>query len=190
MTDRELRSLMEQSPGYAQRLIFDKYCGYVYAVCANRLKNIASSEDIDECVSDAFAAVFRYFDSPSDRDGDIKGIIGTIARRTAINAYRSLSRKYGLSVPIDEELSGSLRSSHRVDEDAERKAVREILLDCIGKLGEPDSSIVIFHYFYGKTYKQIASRTGLSDAAVQKRISRSRDKLRKLLREAGITEEG
>jgi DNA-directed RNA polymerase specialized sigma24 family protein len=38
--------------------------------------------------------------------------------------------------------------------------------------------------------KQIASLTGMSDSAVQQRLSRSRKRLRELLSEAGITEEG
>ena len=190
MTDIELRSLMEQSADIGQRALFDEYCGYVYAVCANKLKNVGTKEDIDECVSDAFAAIFRYFDKPSDRNGDIKGIIGTITKRTAIDAYRRLSKKFGSTVSIDEELSATMHSPHRVDEEAERAAVREIVLDCVDRLGEPDSSIITFHYFYGKTSKQIASLISLSDSAVQKRISRAREKLRKLLGEAGITEEG
>lgn len=190
MTDSELRSIMEQSKEKGQRAVFDEYCGYVYAVCANKLRSIGTDEDIDECVSDAFAAVFRYFDSPTDHNGDIKGVIGTITKRTAIDYYRRLSRKIGTTVSIDDELSASLHSEYRVDIDTEKKAVRDILFDCIDRLGEPDSSIIIFHYFYGKTSKQIASLMTLSDVAVQKRMSRAREKLRKLLGEAGITEEG
>lgn len=190
MTDRELGSLMEQSAGIGQRALFDEYCSYVYAVCANKLKSVGTNEDIDECVSDVFAAIFRYFDKPSGRDGDIKWIIGTIAKRTAVDYYRRLSKKHDSTVSIDEELSRTIHSPYRVDVEVEHAAVREILVDCIERLGKPDSAIVSFHYFYGKTSKQIASITGFSEAAVQKRISRARDKLRILLSEAGINEEG
>lgn len=190
MTDSHIRSAMRRSPETGQRMIFDEYCGYVYAVCANKLKSVGTNEDIDECVSDAFAAIFRHFDVPSETDGDVKGIIGTIAKRTAIDAYRRLSRKYKNTVSIDDELSKTLYSPQKVDADAEKSAVRSILFDCIDKLGEPDSSVIVFHYFYGKTSKQIASIINMTDAAVQKRISRARGKLKKLLYEAGITEEG
>lgn len=190
MTDSEIRSVLKQSPDKGQRMIFDEYCGYVYAVCSNKLKSVGTNEDIDECVSDAFAAIFRHFDVPSDINGDIRGIIGTITKRTAIDAYRRLAKKYRTTVPIDDELSATLYSPQRVDADAERSAVRNILFDCIERLGEPDSSVIVFHYFYGKTSKQIASIINMTDAAVQKRISRARGKLKKLLCEAGITEEG
>ena len=93
MTDRELRNIMEQSAENGRRALFDEYCGYVYAICANKLKTCGSSEDIDECLSDTFAAVFRYLDGASGQDGDLKGIIGTIAKRTAIDYFRRLSSK-------------------------------------------------------------------------------------------------
>ena len=78
----------------------------------------------------------------------------------------------------------------RVEDAAERSALRATVFDCIKKLGEPDSSIIVYFYYYGKKTKQIASLVGLSDSAVQKRMSRARKKLRELLSEAGINEEG
>ena len=166
---------MEQSPEAGRRALFDEYCGYVYAICANKLRNCGTSEDVDECLSDTFAAVFRYLDSASGKDGDLKGIIGTIANRT---------------VSIDSENFRELSSEIRVEEAAERSALRETVLDCIKRLGEPDSSIIVYFYYYGKKTKQIAPLVELTDSAVQKRLSRARKKLEELLREAGITGEG
>ena len=190
MTDRELRNIMEQSAENGRRALFDEYCGYVYAICANKLKTCGSSEDIDECLSDTFAAVFRYLDGASGQDGDLKGIIGTIAKRTAIDYFRRLSSRGDKTVSIDSGNFGELPSDMRVEDAAERSALRATVFDCIKKLGEPDSSIIVYFYYYGKKTKQIASLVGLNDSAVQKRMSRARKKLRELLSEAGINEEG
>ena len=181
---------MEQSAENGRRALFDEYCGYVYAICANKLKTCGSSEDIDECLSDTFAAVFRYLDGASSQDGDLKGIIGTIAKRTAIDYFRRLSSKGDKTVSIDSGIFGELPSDMRVEDAAERSALGATVFDCIKKLGEPDSSIIVYFYYYGKKTKQIASLVGLSDSAVQKRMSRARKKLRELLSEAGINEEG
>ncbi len=190
MTDKELRRKMEQSPEAGRRALFDEYCGYVYAICANKLRNCGTSEDVDECLSDTFAVVFRYLDSASGKDGDLKGIIGTIAKRTAIDYFRRLAPKSDRTVSIDSENFRELSSEIRVEEAAERSALRETVLDCIKRLGEPDSSIIVYFYYYGKKTKQIASLVELTDSAVQKRLSRARKKLEELLREAGITGEG
>lgn len=190
MTDKELHRIMEQSAEEGRRALFDVYCGYVYAICANKLKGCGTSEDADECLSDTFAAVFRYLDSHTGTDGELKGIIGTIAKRTAISYFRRLSPKTDTTVSIESESIRELPSDTGVEEDAESSALREVVLDCVNSLGEPDSSIIIYFYYYGMKTRQIAALVGLSDIAVQKRLSRSRKKLRKLLSGAGITEEG
>lgn len=190
MTDKELHRKMEQSAEEGRRALFDEYCGYVYAICANKLKSCGTLEDIDECISDTFAAVFAYLDRNTDTDGDLRGIIGTIARRTAISYFRRLAAKSDTTVPIDSESMEELSADIRIEEAAEGSALREAVLDCVSRLGDPDSAIIVYFYYYGMKTRQIASLTGMSDTAVQQRLSRARKRLRKLLSEAGITEEG
>lgn len=190
MTDSELRALMQKSAEVAHRRIFDEYSGYVYSICANKLKSCGTNEDIEECVSDSFADIFRYFDSESNRNGDLKGIIGTIAKRTAVDYFRRLSRSNDITVSIDDENFKPLPSDNRVDIETEKAEMREIIFRCIKKLGKPDSQIIVYHFFYGKTSKEMAALLGQSDWSIQKRLSRAKKKLRQLLCEAGINEEG
>jgi len=190
MTDKELRRLMQHSREAAFQKLFDEYCGYVCVICTNKLRSCGTSEDIDECISDTFAAVFRYLDSGGGHDGDLKGIVSTIARRTAIDYFRRLSFRHNKTAEIEPEELGKLPADVHIEEAAERKLVSETLLDCIDALGEPDSSIIVYFYYYGVKTKQIASLVGMSDSAVQQRMSRARKKLKKLLSEAGINEEG
>nr|WP_303838497.1 sigma factor-like helix-turn-helix DNA-binding protein [Ruminococcus flavefaciens] len=58
------------------------------------------------------------------------------------------------------------------------------------ELGDPDSTIIIQQYYYNRTAKEIAKSISMSAAAVQKRSSRAKQKLRILLTEAGINKEG
>ena len=190
LTDSDLNALMQKSAEIAHRRIFDEYSGYVYSICANKLKSCGTKEDIEECVSDSFAAIFRYFDNESNKDGDLKGIIGTIAKRNAVDYFRRLSGKSDRLVSIDDEDFPKISSDIRVDDEAEKALIREIIMDCIDRLGKPDSQIIVYHFFYGKTSKQMAALLGQSEWAIQKRLSRAKKKLRQLLCEAGINEEG
>jgi RNA polymerase sigma factor (sigma-70 family) len=190
MTDKELHRKIKQSPEEGRRALFDEYCGYVYAICANKLRGCGTGEDIDECISDTFAAVFRYLESHTDTDGDLRGIIGTIAKRTAVSYFRRLSPKSETTVSINSDSFGELSSDFRVEETAERSALQETVRKCVKKLGEPDSTIIVYFYYYGMRTKQISSLVGISDSAVQQRLSRARKKLMELLGEEGITEEG
>lgn len=189
MTDSEFKALMLRSAENAHRKLFDEYSGYVYSICANKLKDCGTKEDIEECVSDSFAAIFRYFDSESNRNGDLKGIIGTITKRIAVDYFRRLSGKTGKTESIDDKEFPTLSSDIRVDDETEKAVIREIIMDCIDRLGEPDSSIIVFYFFYGRTSREIARHLHMSDWTVQKRISRAKKKLKKLLCDAGITGE-
>ncbi|MBR6580097.1 MAG: sigma-70 family RNA polymerase sigma factor [Ruminococcus sp.] len=186
MTDSDLKALMQKSAEAVHRRIFDEYSGYVYTICANKLKSCGTREDIEECLSDSFADIFTYFDNESNRNGDLKGIIGTIAKRNAIDYFRRLSGKSDRMVSIDDEDFPKIPSDIRVDDETEKAALREIIMDCIDRLGEPDSSIIVFYFFYGRTSREIAKHLHMSDWTVQKRISRAKKKLEKLLCEAGI----
>jgi RNA polymerase sigma-70 factor (ECF subfamily) len=185
MTDSELRRLMESSPQTGQRALYDEYCGYVYAITANCLRSCGSAEDVEECVSDTFVAVFRALRDPSGHNGDLKGIISTIARRTAIDSFRKLSVRNSRSAAFD-DLEYELSSGEDIENDSERSETQRILLGCVEKLGQPDSDIILQHYFYGRSSGQIASFLKMTESAVQKRLQRARKKLRSLLEKAGI----
>ena len=63
--------------------------------------------------------------------------------------------------------------------------MRRFLLDAIKALGEPDTSIVMQHCFYEIRLAEIAGCLHMTTAAVQKRLSRAKKKLRQLLSDAG-----
>ena len=187
MTDSELRKLMHQSAEKGRCALFDEYCAYVYAIAAMKLKSCASREDVEECVSDIFAEVYRACCTDNGYDGDLKGIIGIIARRTATDYFRRLSAKSGRTVPID-DTAGELRSAEDVAENAERSEIGRILRGCIAALGEPDTTIITQQYYYGRTVREIAAALKMTDSAVQKRSTRARAKLKEMLAEKGVEE--
>ena len=93
MTDQEFKEYMKRSPEECMKAIFDEYCNYVYIIAATKLKSCGTSEDVEECVSDVFAEVFKKLNFLGERDGDLKGFIGVIAKRKAIDMFRKLSVK-------------------------------------------------------------------------------------------------
>lgn len=189
MTDMELRMLMAESVQKCHRAVFDKYCNYVYAIVINILRNCGSREDIEDCVSDVFFKLYKQLDAKTDFSGDLKSFIAAISRNTAIDAFRRLSNQNNRSVYIDDDTTEELRSDERIEENAEKAERSRILLGKIKELGEPDTTIIIQQYYYNRTAKEIAKSISMTAAAVQKRSSRARQKLKALLCEAGIGKE-
>ena len=182
MTAGEMKKLSENSERQAHRALFDEYCNYVYAIVSGKIRNCAAREDIEECVSDVFAEIFRLC-GKNISDGDLKGLVGTIAKRKAIDYHRKLSSK---SENISDEIFESIPDICDIISDFEIKERNRIIYENIRKLGEPDTAIIIYQYFYGLTAKKISKLIGMNENTVHKRCSRARKKLKELLIQAGI----
>lgn len=183
MTDNEYRKMYDKDPRKAQTALFDEYLGYVYAIVYNKLRSCGSSEDIEECVGDVFSAVLISYDRSGSFDGDLKGLIGTIANRTAIQMYRKLVR-HSDTVYIETETT-ELADTENVEENAERSVLKNTLLKLINSLGQPDSDIIIQKFYYNMNSKEIADKHSMSPASVRMRCSRALKKLKELLANEG-----
>ena len=187
MTDKELKAKMDLSPSKARREFFDEYCNYVYAIIINKLRNYCSREDIEECVGDVFIDFFKSFENFTIRDEELKGFIGVIAKRRAVDSYRKIIKTYGKTVSIDDEEFIDIVSDENVERDAEKSERNAILLEKVHELGEPDSTIIIQQYYYNRTALEIAETISMTAAAVQKRSVRARKKLKSMLLEVGVS---
>ena len=180
---------MKRSQREGHRALFDEYCNYVYAVVVNVLRNCGSREDMEECVSDVFVKIYRSYSKGELREGDLKGFVGAVAKHTAIDYMRKLTTHNKRNTSMDDEDFPEIASDTRVDTDAENKDRNRVILEMVNSLGEPDSTIIIQQYFYDRTAKEIANSIGMTPAAVQKRSTRARDKLKDMLMKMGIGKE-
>lgn len=187
MTHSEYQKLMYENKDMAQRKLFDEYFNYVYTVVYNKLRSIASREDIEECVSEVFFNVYNCYDMNTESEGDIKGFIGTVASRKAVSYYHRLNNRNIRSISVEECAEIMLPSDDNVAKTAEQSELRKILLELIDRLGEPDSSIIIQKYYYNRKSKEIAKLLSLSPVLIRVRCSRATKRLRKMLSDMDIT---
>lgn len=184
MNENDLRQLIKTAPERGQRAFYDKYFNYVYTIVYAKLKCYAKPEDIDECVGDVFAHCFFYFDKQEEIKGDLKAFAAAVARNKAVDTYRKVSRHKERNVSIDD--TEEMVSEENVAESAETIEMRQLLYDKVSELGEPDSTIIIQKYYYGRSSKEIARIVELSSDNVRARCSRAVKKLRELLLQAGF----
>ena len=182
----EYQQLLETDKSKAQRTVFDEYLNYVYTIAFNRLRSCGSREDIDECVSDIFTDIFASFDYKSVTNDDIKGFIATVALRKTATYYHRLCKK-AKNISLDDEYNDTFPSTEDISDAAEKKETRRLLLKLIDDLGEPDSTIIMQKYYYGRNSCEISKFVSLSPAMIRVRNSRALKKLRKLLSENDIS---
>ena len=185
MKHSEYRQLLSTDQSKAQKNVFNEYLNYVYTIVFNRLRSCGSREDIDECVIDTFKDIFSsYEDKPTATD-DMKGFIATVALRKSAAYYHSLCKKTK-SISLDDENTAVIPSMENIFEEAEMNETRRILLRLVESLGEPDSTIIIQKYYYGRSSREIAKFVSLSPAMIRVRNSRALKKLRKMLSDNDI----
>ena len=166
--------------------MFNEYFNYVYSIVFNKLRSCGTKEDIEECVSDVFAAVFEKYEKNGFSSGSLNGLVGTIAANKAISYFRSLSAKSKYTAEIDETALSEISDDELLVENAEKKELKDILLSCVNALGEPDSTMIIQKYYYNMNSSQIAEQHSLTSAGVRMRCARALKKLEKMLSEKGF----
>lgn len=176
MTDKELIKKLKKDKSSGLSAVIDLYSGLLYKIAANVILPLGTKEDIEECISDSFLAFYNQADKIDLEKASIKTYLAVITKRKAIDRYRMLKKAAAL-IPYDEAaLSDAVPPDFTVS--TEKKAA---LIKAVRSLGEPDITIVTRKFYLGETAAEIAAELGMSEAAVQKRIERSKIRLKEEL---------
>lgn len=125
MDERSLLTLLQKRPNEGMKELMRQYMGYCYYIVRNKLAEFPQ-EDIEECVSDVFVDAYRYREKIDLEKGGFRVFLATLARRRAADCYR----KKAENLPLHEEIQESPKEVSFED--------REVLLQAIRSLGEPD----------------------------------------------------
>ena len=117
MSESEIRDKLKNSPDEGQRILFDEYYSYVYAIALRILRGKLSLSDIEECVIDIFADIMLNFDP--DNQGSLQGYVGTVAKRYSISRLRKVNGKISKDISIDSDDFGEIVSDTDVEQTAD-----------------------------------------------------------------------
>ena len=177
MGEKKLLELLKKKPNEGMKELMEQYMGYCYHIVRNRLMNFPQ-EDIEECVSDVFLDAYKYREKIDLEKGGFRAFLAIVARRRAADRYDAALKKDAL--PLEEEI--------KKEEKGLSFEEKEILLDAIKALGDPDEKILIWKFYYGYATKNIAEALGLKENTVDQKVKRGLEKLRKTLEGGGFYE--
>ena len=89
MTEQEILDRIYSSDIDGVTLLVDTYADLLYKIVYDILCD-AAEKDIEECVADSFIAFYNNIDDVDLERGSIKGYLGVIARRRAVNLYHTV----------------------------------------------------------------------------------------------------
>lgn len=148
--------------------LYNDYHLKVLRYIQSKVNDYYLAEDI---CSDVFVKIYEKLDTYDSNKAGLSTWIFTIVRNKLIDYYRT--RKVTVEVPED--------LTYEEDEPLFSNDDLEKLADALEKLSDKEKNIVVNHYYYGKTLKDIASEMSISYAYAKVLHKKCLLKLRKLI---------
>lgn len=184
MEDGQLLELIKINPdkGIHEALLL--YGKAVNTICRSVLQGYEDGL-VDEAVSETFFKLWKNGEQFSrDKGTTLKSWLYSIARNTAID----IRRKNGYQiVSINDDTEQELIADISVENEIQKKELRQILHEVIALLGEPDNQVFLCKYFMCMKNKEIANHLQISEKKTENILYRGKSKLRELLMERGMT---
>jgi len=160
---------------------YEKYNPQIRAIVARILNNANQSGDIADCVNTVFLGLIEKLCQYNETRGSLGAFVSIVARSTALDYCRGNLRR-------NSRLTGD-ESFDFLSEpmEFEDKIEFEMLVDNISKKLKKEERILFgMKYIYYYSPEEIAKAFKISRIAVNKRVSRLKSKIKKLLTEGGI----
>ncbi len=166
--ERKLLLECQRNDRNAQRKVYEKMAGRLYAVCRRYLKN---EEDIEEVLADTFYKIFTKVGQLQNPD-----TFEAWARKITVNeCLQKLRANKTLFIPLEENRMDSSESS------IENLSFEKDILNLLNFL--PEGCRAIFNLFAieGYPHKEIASMLSISEGTSKSQLNFARKKLQELL---------
>ena len=182
MDDSKIIALFFARNEDAIRHTDDTYGRRLFYLAERIVKN---DQDAEESVNDTY---MRAWDTiPPQKPRHLFAYLAKICRHFALDRldWNNAAKRKAEIVSLTQEMEVCIPDSHRDRELEARELGR--LLDAFLRTLTPENRMVFLRrYWYVDTVAEIAVRYGLSESAVQMRLSRTRDKLSAYLEMEGI----
>lgn len=157
---------------------YGKYCRYI---ASNILHN---DEDSEECVNDTYLRAWNSI--PPNRPSVLKTFLGKITRNLSLDRYELLNAKKrngGQMSLIFDEIQECIPSLDSTENIVEEIALTDILNRFLSSLSLEQRKIFMRRYWYLSPIKEIATEYGMSESKIKMSLFRSRNELKKIIRE-------
>jgi RNA polymerase sigma-70 factor (ECF subfamily) len=161
---------------------YEKYNPQIRAVVARILNNANQARDIDDCVNTVYIELIEKLQQYNETRGSMSTFVSIVARSAALDYCKSNIRKNRAAVGGDklDFLSEPIEFEDNV--------AFEMLVESIAaKLTEPEIILFTMRYIYYYTPEEIAKTLKIKRNTVNKRVSRLKSKIKKLLIKGGVT---
>ena len=159
--------------------VMKEYTNYVYVIIKNKAISF-KSEDVEEIISDVFLTLWHNQEK-LDEKKDLAPYIAGITKNLIKKKYRGQRNCENL-----EDYEEKLLAAENIDVYSECDEQNEILLQELDKMKQEEQTIFLLFYYQGKKIREISQMLKISESKVKMKLSRTRKKLIKILKERGM----
>jgi len=141
---------------------------------------VQDADEADDLAQDAWQ---KALERPQQQSAAWRGWFAQVLRRRAVDQWRGAESREPLAAklpPLDETLTP--------EEIVQRLETQQAIGEAVHKLEEPCRGTILLHYFEGWSLRQIAVAEGVQVRAVETRLRRGRDLIRRHLEKRGPVE--
>ncbi len=163
LSERELLDRIRSKEANAKRLFFERYAGYLTAVCSRYVPDPADTKDV---LQDAFIKMFGALDGFEYRgEGSLKAWASRIVTNTALKSLRQKGRlSYVEDLPeVEEEEMPDVQ-----------QVPPEVIQGFIKALPTGYRTVFNLFVFEEKTHKEIAALLGIKEDSSASQYARAR----------------
>lgn len=166
--EKELVAACRRGDTSAYAELVKAYSGRIFAICMGMLGNSHDAEDIaQQVLLKGFASIKQL-----RSDTQFEAWLIRIAKNLCIDFIRKRKRRNNAP---DERFEAGKSDTEEYSE----------IRAALGELSQNHRLTLVLYYFDGRSTKSIAEILGMSEGAVQARLSRARKKLHRLLEAQG-----
>ena len=173
MTEKQMLAGLSAGDERALDAAISSYSRLLWGIAHAVLHHVGTTQDMEECVADAFIQLWKSSASFSEYSGSVKSWLCVVAKSRAIDRYRKIVQKS--EIALDEQIA--MCGIEIVDQTLDAVLQRE-LIAAIQALGEPDREIIMRRFYYRQKPKEISLALDLPIRQVENRIFRAKQKLR------------
>lgn len=184
--EKQIIKLLQKSPDEGMNQVMDLYAKPVLSICKHILREEQLAQD---AAQETFIRLWRYIASGKKIKTSLKAFIYQIARNCSLDQWKKAGKQEALSLDTEDGLYlEQLVAQNEVDLETEwsRRENYRLVREVLNGMEEPEHSIFLLKYFYNYTIREIAQVMQLSEAKVQSRERRGREKIRRALEERGV----
>ena len=145
---------------------------------------VGSPEDAEEILNDVLLEIWNTV--PPKSPESILSYACMLVRRASLDRvrYNTAEKRGGGEIPLVlDELEDCIAHDSDVEKTLEKKRLEEVINRFVHKLPEKDQKVFLCRYFYMDSIESICKQFGFSESKVKSILHRTREKLRRVLRE-------